>query len=665
METDITLSKRLHGLTNVGEKSKVKDIYTLLFRDAIWYQAYQNIYSNGGAKSLEEFDKKRISKLIDSLKNKTYSPKPSKIKVVNGRKVNLLDGTDKLVQEACRIILNAIYDNKFSDLSHGFRQNRSCHTALKEVSTWIGIRWVIKFDIEQCFDNINREVLLNILQSRIDDVRFINLIEKLISVGYLENWKYNKTFSGIPQGGIISPILSNIYFNELDKFVESKCNIINDTPNERTKNPEYVKLKNEANYAKVKIEKINERIEYIERFINDNFKNINNNDKFWDIFNQSFDIRENSKFNTSRSLRKLLDPIADKFNVSIYDLMECSYYRSLKKERELWRERYKSANTEFRKMKSIDTSNGLNRLYYVRYADDFILGYIGTKQEAIEISNKIKEFIQTRLRLTISESKSNVTDVSDIKFLGYHISRSKYNGQNITGKNGIKIRRHNNRLVFKIGSESAIRFVKEKKYGDYIKNESKHRSYLINFDDIEIVKQYNAELRGLINYYKYASNAKHIIHRVQWLAHYSMLKTLGGKHKCSVAQVFKRKIIKVKVNENKQKVWYITAGNKTIEVFNIRDVETKDIFKLWDNESCNDNMNIRTINIRSSALRKLIADECELCGKTKDDVSIVLHHTNKIRNISKTEPIWKQVQKMRQRKTISVCHECHMKIHHN
>jgi hypothetical protein len=268
------------------------------------------------------------------------------------------------------------------------------------------------------------------------------------------------------------------------------------------------------------------------------------------------------------------------------------------------------------------------------------------------------------LKLEISNSKSKVCDSKDVKFLGYHITKQEYNGQSITDINGTTVRRHNNRLIFKIGTETAIDIVKKKGYGDYVNNKSEHRSYLINFDDIEIIKQYNAEIRGIFNYYKYASNAKHMIYRIQWLAHYSLLKTLGGKHKCSVAQVFKRKIIHVRKNPDGGKIWYIPVDDKTIDVINIRDLKTKDIFKLYPSEYCNDNSNVRTINIRSSALKKLIAKNCEVCGKSSNDVSIVLHHSNQIRNIPKTDLIWNKIQKMRLRKTIAVCHECHMRIHH-
>src|SRR5262249_19129662 len=131
--------------------------------------------------------------------------------------------TDKLVQEAMRLILDTYYDPQFSDLSHGFRSNRGCHTALMHIQrTWKGTTWFIEGDIKGCFDNINHEILLKIMARSIQDDRFLKLVRDMLNAGYMENWKYNKTYSGAPQGGIISPLLSNIFLNELDRFVEEE-----------------------------------------------------------------------------------------------------------------------------------------------------------------------------------------------------------------------------------------------------------------------------------------------------------------------------------------------------------------------------------------------------------------------------------------------------------
>ena len=120
------------------------------------------------------------------------------------------------------MILEAYYEPQFSDRSHGFRPDRGCHTALSEVVThWTGVRWFVEGDIKGCFDNIDHEVLLSVLGEKLHDNRFLRLLKYLLKAGYLEDWKYGRTLSGTPQGGVVSPILSNIYLDRLDKFVET------------------------------------------------------------------------------------------------------------------------------------------------------------------------------------------------------------------------------------------------------------------------------------------------------------------------------------------------------------------------------------------------------------------------------------------------------------
>ena len=119
------------------------------------------------------------------------------------------------------MLLEAYYEPQFSDRSHGFRPKRGCHTALREIADgWGGVNWFIEGDISGCFDSIDHEVLLAILTEKIHDGRFVRLLANLLRAGYLENWRYGATLSGTPQGGVVSPILSNIYLDRLDKFVE-------------------------------------------------------------------------------------------------------------------------------------------------------------------------------------------------------------------------------------------------------------------------------------------------------------------------------------------------------------------------------------------------------------------------------------------------------------
>ncbi len=206
--------------------------YRVLYNADMFLLAYNNIQSKPGnmtagsdGQTIDGMSLKRIEKLIDALKNKSYQPNPARrtyIPKKNGKLclLGIPSFDDKLVQEVIRMMLEAIYEGYFENTSHGFRSKRSCHTALIQVQkNFIATKWFIEGDIEGFFDNINHDVLIGILKERIADERFIRLIRKFLKAGYIENWVFHKTYSGTPQGGIISPILANIYLDKLDKYM--------------------------------------------------------------------------------------------------------------------------------------------------------------------------------------------------------------------------------------------------------------------------------------------------------------------------------------------------------------------------------------------------------------------------------------------------------------
>ena len=150
-----------------------------------------------------------------------------------------------------RLLLEAIYEPCFSRWSHGFRKGRGCHTALRKIQeTWTGTVWFIEGDISDCFGSFDHDILLGILAEKIHDNRFLRLIRNMLKAGYLEDWEYHDTLSGVPQGGVVSPILSNIYLDKLDKFVEQELIPQYTRGERRARSPEYHRVRARMKYAR-------------------------------------------------------------------------------------------------------------------------------------------------------------------------------------------------------------------------------------------------------------------------------------------------------------------------------------------------------------------------------------------------------------------------------
>ena len=233
---------------------KFERLYRLLFNENLFAEAYQRLSRNPGnctkgtdGQTIDGTSIKRIREIIEQLKDESYRPCPARriyIPKKNGklRPLGIPSFKDKLVQEVVRMILEAIYEGHFEDCSHGFRPHRGCHTAMASLQKGgSGTRWFIEGDIKGFFDNINHDVLIGILGERINDERFLRLIRKFLKAGYLEQWEYKNSYIGTPQGGIISPILANVYLDKLDKFMLRYIETFN-KGKARQRNPEYKRV---------------------------------------------------------------------------------------------------------------------------------------------------------------------------------------------------------------------------------------------------------------------------------------------------------------------------------------------------------------------------------------------------------------------------------------
>ena len=577
---------------------KFERLYRILFNEELFYVAYQKIASNGGSttkgsdgRSIDEMSLARIETLIASLKDESYQPHPSRrvhIPKKNGktRPLGIPAFEDKLVQEVVRMILEAIYEGHFETTSHGFRPKRSCHTALLHIQkTFSGAKWFIEGDIKGFFDNIDHDVLVGILRERISDDRFIRLIRKFLKAGYVEDWTFHNTYSGTPQGGIVSPILANIYLDKLDKYVK----------------------------------------EYIQHFDKGTKRRPGK---------ESNDLA-NERKRTVRKLKKIKDGTEKAALVA----------------------RLKAIEQERAAFPSGDEMDGsYRRLKYIRYADDFILGVIGSKEEAQRIKEDIKSFLSASLALELSEEKTLITHTGkSAKFLGYEITVTRNNHQrrDVQGR----LRRTYGKRVRLNVSMATLRD-KLLEYGAMeikLRNgkeiwKPKCRSGLIFNDDLEILDRYNRETVGFCNYYLIANNCV-VLHNFRYIMEYSMNKTFAGKYRSTVRKINKKyrlnKLFTVKYEQKgviKSRTFYKTSFKRRTTAFNGScDIEPYSIADVS----------------RTNLTDRLKAEKCELCGATG---KLIMHHVRNLKDLKGKES-WKRLMSARKRKTIALCPSCHRLRH--
>jgi len=261
-----TAEQILQAMCKMGEKrTPLTRVYRSLFSEDLFLAAYDKIARNRGAltagtenDTADGMNLARIRKIIEQLRSERFRFHPARriqIPKKSGgtRPLGLPNFTDKLVQEALRMMLEAYYEPRFRDSSHGFRPGRGCHTALASLKVGFhGAVWLIEGDIRGCFDHIDHDILMAILARDIQDGRLLNLIRMGLEAGYMEDWQYNRTYSGTPQGGILSPLLANIYLNELDAFIEDELSPQYNRGKRRAMNLEYDRVRHAIRQARKK-----------------------------------------------------------------------------------------------------------------------------------------------------------------------------------------------------------------------------------------------------------------------------------------------------------------------------------------------------------------------------------------------------------------------------
>jgi group II intron reverse transcriptase/maturase len=569
------------------------DLYKLMLDEGMYTEAYGRLASIPGNmtpgsdnETLDGFSLEEISKIIALMKSESYQCRPvreSFIPKPNGkqRRLGIPCPRDKVVQEVVRVILEAVYDSPygpyFKDCSYGFRRNKSCHGTLKEIQgKWSGVIWLIEGDIQACFDSIDHHILINALRKKIKDERFISLIWKFLRAGYfdLERARHD-SFAGTPQGGIVSPILSNIYMHELDEFVEQ---------------------------LQLELEKGKKR-------------------------------RPNRE----------------------YELISDRRYR-LAKAGKANTEGFRKLGVQMRKLPSLDTRDpNFVRVKYVRYADDFLIGVIGSYKLAEEIKQRVGEFLKDKLALVLSQDKTKITNarMQEAEFLGYRIRRGRGRDTQKTkkSKNGsgkaVKRRSTGMEVVLKAPMDKLIKRLSVKGFCDG-KGIPKHKAGWTGLDEDQIVSLYSSINRGIQQYYRPADNFDQLA-RVQYILKYSCAKTLALKKKVPITRIMRGREIGVQVTNRNGQVRRIMFYRNTDWT------GKRDAFK-----EGNPDVDIVQTQMRLRTKSKL-GLPCVICG---DPNKVQMHHVRHIRKMDGGAPKgFTRVMQALNRKQVPVCKACHGKIH--
>ena len=595
--------------TELSFNTTAKVLYEKVF-DLDNLKAGQKRLKSGASPGLDgeikaNLTEKKIKSLSKTLSTQKYQPKPNKkvaIPKPDGgvRYLGIASAIDKVVQGCLLNLLEEILDPVFLDCSYGFRPGRGSHDALYQIRhTWSSTTWIISIDIAKYFDRVQHKKLLSLLEEYCDQAT-LELINKMLKAGYVDihnlndRSRYTQTNEGVPQGSLISPILSNLYLHQLDRFLQEELIPEYHRGEARKVNPEYQKS------VLTEVEKmfLAEHPEAKEMVIR-----VKHNKA---IRNNSLPSRRNTD-----------DP-------------------------------------DFR------------RLHYVRYADDFILGFSGPKYEAIQIRNRIVEFLKNELHLSCNLEKSKMQHSTQATlFLG---ARIKWTGNSIKSKDDGKgckqlyLQAHP-KPQLNIPADMLFSRAVDRGYAVYRTNNKKlaratSNRRLIGLTTAEIVKRYSSIIRGLREYYSFA-NRYSDLWKVLSIYRKSCALSIADKLKLkTAAKVFAKYGSRIRITNNLGVEEAILDWPDTLK--------SRQNFKRGKTQQNLANLlsNIDGFHIQSSyKATPQGKDMCEYegCNAIK---GLEQHHINPQVNLNRKDlNDYQRKLLANKRKTVTLCRKHHMLLH--
>jgi hypothetical protein len=437
----------------------------------------------------------------------------------------------------------------------------------------VGTTWFIEGDIAQCFDKLDHGLLLNTLEEHIHDGRFINLVRELLDAGYMEEWTFHQTLSGVPQGGIVSPILANILLDKLDTYVETVLMPQYTKGDKKRENEEYTKLIKQSHYQRTK-----------------------------------------GNVEVAEQLRK-----------------------------------------QAQHLPSVDPNDpDYRRLKYVRYADDFLVGFVGPKSEAEQIKQHLRDFLREELKLELSEAKTLITHARSeaARFLGYEVTVQQEDTKRTKSRRGRKRRSVNGRIGLRVPRDVLM-----EKCDRYQKGgKAIHRVELMQESDFSIIATYQLEFRGIANYYRMAYNL-HTLNRLKYVMEISLTKTLAHKFRVPVAKIYEKYGAELAVEGRKYKGLRVAIPRQDKQPL----VATWGGISLaWDIKATLEEPSTKVYIGHSELVQRLLADYCEYCGSSQD---VEVHHVRAMKHLhqypGREKPEWVRRMIALRRKTMLLCRTCH------